>query len=63
MNDYTPEGMLKRIEVLEEENRQMRIVFDLHQQTLDNLIDYLEKHKPRFESLEKAVGNYLKGNY
>lgn len=62
MIDYTPEGMLKRIEVLEESNKVLITTIDLHQQTIDNLIDYLEKHKPRFESLETAVGNYLKDN-
>lgn len=53
MQDYTPEGMLKRIEQLEEENRQVKIVFDLHQETLDNIIDYLESIKPKINKSEE----------
>jgi len=53
MQDYTPEGMLKRIEQLEEENRQVKIVFDLHQETLDNILNYLESIKPKINQAEE----------
>lgn len=53
MNDYTPEGMLKRIEVLEEEHRQIRTVFALHQKTIDNILDYMEACKCNFKDLKE----------
>jgi len=53
MQDYTPEGMLKRIEQLEEENRQVKIVFDLQQETLDNILNYLESIKPKINQTEE----------
>lgn len=52
MIDYTPEGMLKRIEVLEEENKKLLTVFELQQSTIDNLVITQDNHNDRIGNLE-----------
>lgn len=55
MQDYTPEGMLKRIEVLEEEHRSMHTIIKLHQDTFNDLLAYLERHKPEFINVKATL--------
>ena len=53
MTDYTPEGMLKRIEVLERHLNSLITTVNFQQETLDNILTYLEDIKPKINKIEE----------
>ena len=58
MQDYTPEGMLKRIEQLEAGRIAALQIIELQQKTLDNVITILEDLKPRVNQAEATLDNH-----